>query len=96
MPQSEESRKDVPARYSGPSGRNCSGDIQGERELFLRLARRRLGEPETMTLEKVQVASQATIEQWADRLLPEERPRVPRVPTRREGCLDVGVNRHPH
>lgn len=45
------------------------GIAQGERELFLRLARRRLGEPEAAELEKIQGAPKTTIEQWADRLL---------------------------
>jgi hypothetical protein len=45
------------------------GIAQGERELFLRLARLRLGEPEAAILERVLGASQTTIEGWADRLL---------------------------
>ncbi len=44
------------------------GISQGERELFLRLARRRLGEPDESTLVAVQNASKETIEAWADLL----------------------------
>ncbi len=44
------------------------GISQGERELFLRLARRRLGEPDESALVAVQNASKETIEAWADLL----------------------------
>ena len=45
------------------------GIERGERELFLRMARRRLGEPDAATLARVQAVGQETIEQWADRLM---------------------------
>jgi predicted transposase YdaD len=45
------------------------GIAEGERELFLRMARKHLGEPDTTTLSLVQSASKETIEVWADQLL---------------------------
>ena len=45
------------------------GIERGERTLFLRMARRRLGEPDAGGLSLVQAAPQETIEQWTDRLL---------------------------
>jgi hypothetical protein len=44
------------------------GMQQGERRLFLRVARRRLGEPDAATLALVEAASLEVIEAWADRL----------------------------
>ena len=45
------------------------GRLEGERALFLRLAQRRLGEPDARTLAVIQDAPQESIEAWADRLL---------------------------
>ncbi len=45
------------------------GQQEGERELFLRLARKRLGEPDEAILSLVQSATKETIEAWADQLL---------------------------
>ena len=45
------------------------GRQEGERALFLRLAQRRLGEPDARTLAVIQDAPQESIEAWADRLL---------------------------
>ena len=44
------------------------GKAEGERLLFLKLARRRLGEPTHETLAAVEMASPETIERWAERL----------------------------
>lgn len=44
------------------------GKAEGERVLFLKLARRRLGEPDAQVLATVQVASSENIELWAESL----------------------------
>jgi predicted transposase YdaD len=46
----------------------AEGQAEGERLLFLKLARRRLGEPGQETLATIQAASPETIELWAERL----------------------------
>ena len=44
------------------------GREEGERLLFLKLARRRLGDPEAHLLAVIQAASSETIESWAEDL----------------------------
>ena len=44
------------------------GVAVGERRLFLKMASRRLGEPDAATIAKVELASALTIEKWAEAL----------------------------
>ena len=44
------------------------GVAVGERRLFLKIASRRLGEPDAATLARVELASALTIEKWAEAL----------------------------
>ncbi len=46
----------------------ADGREEGERLLFLKLARRRLGEPDERTLARIEAASGETIEQWAEEI----------------------------
>ena len=46
----------------------AQGVAVGERRLFLKMASRRLGEPDASTLAKVELASALTIEKWAETL----------------------------
>ncbi len=45
------------------------GKAEGERILFLKFARRRLGEPDAQTLAVVESASTETIEHWMEEIL---------------------------
>jgi hypothetical protein len=44
------------------------GVAVGERRLFLKMASRRLGEPDATTLARVELTSALTIEKWAEAL----------------------------
>ena len=46
----------------------AQGVAVGERRLFLKMASRRLGEPDDATLAKIEIAPAIMIEQWADAL----------------------------
>lgn len=52
----------------GRSEGRVEGRAEGERILFLKLSRRRLGEPDTAALARIEAASPAQIERWAEAL----------------------------